>query len=318
MMMLLTSGQIARGDLRRSAFAASQAISPWRPSARKASSASPARRGGSALAKRTAAKPMCFASFAIRSFNISAMTQTRKITSPLKIEVGVGPGRDEAGDAVGKQWPERRPRLEQRKPALHRLVVLPEHLAEIIECRKMCGGGKVGEARRRASKPWPGLGEMAEIGKMIAQIFVACPDRRDVWRAPVRVMAAIHFLVYEIDGHLVVELAMKPVDQASRLGARQGLAGEKAEAASFVVAFRGFVEILGDGVSTANRTVGLSNQHRQRACRVHLEKAGAPFPGLLLGQSRFHAAFRQRQANRAGEGTERIVQECRHRPVRRS
>src|SRR6476469_7348971 len=127
-----------------------------------------------------------------------------------EIEVCVGPRWDEAGDPVGKQGPERRSRLQQRVPALHRLVVFPEYLAEIIERREMCRRGQIGEARCFAGKPRTGLGEMAEIGEMIAHVLVSCPDRRDFWGAAV--MTLVHLLVHEIGCHLVVELAVKPVD----------------------------------------------------------------------------------------------------------
>ena len=83
---------------------------------------------------------------------------------------------------------------------------------------------KVGETRRLAGKPGPRLGEMTEIGEMIAQVLVAGPDRRGVGRAAVRTVAAIDLLLDEIGSDLVVKLAMKPVDEPARFGAWQGLA----------------------------------------------------------------------------------------------
>src|SRR4051794_2912087 len=124
MMMVFASGQSARGSFRRSALAASQAMSPWRPSARKLSSAAPAPWGGSALAKRTASKPSAFAACAIRSLSGAALAA---FTS--EVEVGIAPGGDEARDAVGEQRPERGPGLEQRIPVLGRIEILPGHFA---------------------------------------------------------------------------------------------------------------------------------------------------------------------------------------------
>src|SRR5262245_34619272 len=135
-MTLLASGHNARGALRRSAVVASQAMSPCRPSARKASSASPAPLTASAEVTRKASKPSAFASTAIRPFSVSAMTcYVGALVS--KIEIGISSGRGEAGDAVQKQRPERRSRFQQRIPILDRLMLLPRYLAEIVEGRKM-------------------------------------------------------------------------------------------------------------------------------------------------------------------------------------
>src|SRR6476659_7549476 len=159
MMMLLASGQMARGDLRRSLLSASHAMSPWRPDARKSSKAAPAPGGGSALANRTAAKPSSLASRAIRSFSVSAMTHLLDNRPQFRNRGRHSSRRDEAGDPVGEQWPERRSRLEQGVPAFDRLVVLPEHLAEIVKRGEFGGAYRIGKARRLSGKPRPRLGE---------------------------------------------------------------------------------------------------------------------------------------------------------------
>ena len=56
---------------------------------------------------------------------------------------------------------------------LRGLMIFPRDFAEIVERRQMCRGGKIGEAQGVASKPAPLLGEMANIGQMIAQILMS-------------------------------------------------------------------------------------------------------------------------------------------------
>src|SRR5262245_22408646 len=138
-MTLLASGHSARDALRRSAVVSSQIMSPCRPSARNASSASPAPLTASVEVKRKASKPSAFASAAIRPFSVSAMTYyVGALVS--KVEIGISPGRGEARNAVLEQRSERRSRFQQRIPILDRLMLLPRHLAEIVERREMGRG----------------------------------------------------------------------------------------------------------------------------------------------------------------------------------
>src|SRR5262245_25827157 len=208
-MTLFASGHSASGALRRSAVVASQTMSPCRASSRKASSASPAPLTASAEVKRKASKPSAFASAAILPFSVSAMTYyVGALVS--KVEIGISPGRGEAGNAVLKQRPERRSRLQQRKPILDRLMLLPRHLAEIVERREVRRGREIGETHRVARKPAPRLGEMADIGEMIAQILAARPHRLHVGRGAARPEAPVDLFLDEIVGHLIVELAVEP------------------------------------------------------------------------------------------------------------
>src|SRR5262245_20095167 len=145
-MMPRASGQSVRGLLRRSAVVASHPMSPWRPSARNVSRASPALTTASAEVKRTESKPSDLASSAILAFSA---TRIRLYVGALcsEIEVGVAPSRGEASDAVLQQRPERGPRFQQRVPVLGEFILLPGNLAEKIERGEMGGGGKIGKAQ---------------------------------------------------------------------------------------------------------------------------------------------------------------------------
>src|SRR5262245_61466785 len=146
-----------------------------------------------------------------------------------KIEIGISPGRGEAGNAVLKQRSERRSRFQQRIPILDRLMLLPRHLTEIVECREMGRGREIGEAHRIARKPAPRLGEMADIGEMIAQILTARPHGLHVGRGAARPEPPVDFLLDEIAGDLVVELAVEPIDETPLLGLRRLVAREGME-----------------------------------------------------------------------------------------
>src|SRR5262249_20699790 len=72
----------------------------------------------------------------------------------------------------------------------------------------------------------------AEFSEMIAQIFVAGAHRLGIWRAAARAVTPVDLLLNQVGRHLIVELAVEPVHQPARLGARQGLAWEQLEASS--------------------------------------------------------------------------------------
>src|SRR4029079_10095053 len=218
----------ARGALRRSAVVASQPMSPWRSSARKALSASPAPSTASAEVKRTASKPSALASSAILAFSVTPM---RLYVGALyvEIEVSIGARGSEARNAVLQQRPERGPRFQQRVPVLGRFKLLPRDLAEKIEGGQMRGSGEIGKAQGIAGKPAPRLGEMADIGEMIPQVVAPCAHRFHIGRGALWPKTPKHFLLDEIGRDLFKELAVEPVGEPPRLGSRRGVAGEGRE-----------------------------------------------------------------------------------------
>src|SRR6185312_9432897 len=275
-MTLRASGHSARGALRRSAVPASQAMSPCRPSARNWSRSSPAPATASAEANRIASKPSALAASAMVCFSVSiigsvipgqAGTQGNLLgvctldtafagmtNQNSKIEVGIGPCRGEARDAIQQQRPERWPRLEQRIPVLRRLVLLPGYLAEIIERREMRRRGEIGKADGVAREPAPGLGEMADIAQMITQILVPGPHRLHVGRGALRAETPEHLLVDEIGRDLLVELAVEPIGEPSCLGSRRRLARERLEQPGIAL-IGGIAQIFGNGISAYHRAM---------------------------------------------------------------
>src|SRR3990170_6891682 len=93
-------------------------------------------------------------------------------------------------------------------------------------------GGEIGKTHGIAGKPASRLGEMADIGEMIAQVLVPRPHRLHVGRGAVRSEAPEHLLLHEIGGHLLMELAVEPVDQAPYLGPRRFVARKWLEQAA--------------------------------------------------------------------------------------
>src|SRR3990172_4118872 len=111
-------------------------------------------------------------------------------------------------------------------------MIFPRDFAEIIERREMGGGGKIGEAERVASEPAPLLGEMANIGQMIAQILMSGAHCLHVRGGAFRPKPAKDLLLDEIAGHLILEFAVEPVHQPPHLGPRCGIARKRLKSSS--------------------------------------------------------------------------------------
>jgi hypothetical protein len=79
---------------------------------------------------------------------------------------------------VGQQWPEGRPRLDARVPVLGAGMLLPRHVAEIVDGGKVCCGGDVGEREAVAGKEAPALVQPGDLVEVIADVLVARADRR--------------------------------------------------------------------------------------------------------------------------------------------
>src|SRR5580704_14120021 len=62
-----------------------------------------------------------------------------------EIEIGVVLGRWHAGQVVGEDRAEARARLDARVPVLGRFVVVPRHVAEIVQARQVRRRGDVGD-----------------------------------------------------------------------------------------------------------------------------------------------------------------------------
>src|SRR5580698_7355780 len=131
-MMLFASGQSTPGSARRSALRSIQSIVPWRLSPRNVARRSAAPGGAAACAKRTVSKPSAIARARIAS----------------EIEFGIVGDRRLAGQAVGEQRAEGRPRLDAQVPFAGGRILRPRNFAEIVERRQMRRDGEIGEQAR--------------------------------------------------------------------------------------------------------------------------------------------------------------------------
>ena len=95
----------------------------------------------------------------------------------LKIEIGVVLRRRQAGDVVGEERTKARPRLDARVPFLGGLVLVPRHVAEVVEARQLRRGGDVGDREMVAGEPAPPLDQVADVVEMIGQVGVPGANR---------------------------------------------------------------------------------------------------------------------------------------------
>ena len=73
------------------------------------------------------------------------------------------PGRRQARDRIGQEWPEAGARFDPRIPVLGRLVLFPGDIAEIIDRRQMGGGRDIGEGQILSGQPVTPFYEVVDI-----------------------------------------------------------------------------------------------------------------------------------------------------------
>src|SRR5215472_16669739 len=89
---------------------------------------------------------------------------------PSEIEIGVMFGRRDAREMICQDRPKARPRLDPRIPFFGRLVVVPGHVAKVIERRELGCGGDVGDREMIAGEPAPALDEIPEILEVVREV----------------------------------------------------------------------------------------------------------------------------------------------------
>src|SRR3546814_7939395 len=87
-------------------------------------------------------------------------------------------GRWAAGDVVAEQRLEARSRLDAGIPVLGRRMVVPRHVAEIVDAGEMRRRGDVGEREIVAGEPAPLLAEPGEVVEVMMDVVGAGADRR--------------------------------------------------------------------------------------------------------------------------------------------
>src|SRR5258706_2129840 len=141
---------------------------------------------------------------------------------------------------VGEEWPEARARFDARVPFLGAVMLLPGHVAEIIDGREVRRSGDVGEAETIAGEIAAALHEIGDVVEMVLDVLAAGADRLAIGLAEAE--KALHDLFLDqIDRHLAVELDVEPGDEAARLGA---LDRSGADEGPFGI---DLLEIFGDG-----------------------------------------------------------------------
>lgn len=156
--------------------------------------------------------------------------------------------------------------------------------------------------------------EVADIAQMIAQIAVNSPQDIGIW-APRRVglQSRIDLLVKKFSGHLPVELAVKPVNEPSNLGALLPVSGKKWHFEPiYRMPLQFICNVFRNCIGAAEQGPSIDLQHRQLSGRIELQELVADVPGLLFDGLHFQPEFRQRNADGAGQGTEPEVPEPMH------
>src|SRR5262245_6686562 len=135
MMALRASGHRAAGERRRAAVSLSHLMSPWRSAAMKLSSRRAASGSWSSRAIPADAKPSA------RACALTRDSMDRSLVlGPSEIEIGIGGRGRDPPDLIGKQRPEGRARLDALIPGLGVGILLPGHIAEIVDRREMRRG----------------------------------------------------------------------------------------------------------------------------------------------------------------------------------
>src|SRR5690606_27480350 len=119
------SGHRAFGSARRSAFSCIHCMSPWWPFAMNSRKPCATFGCSEGEVKEIASKPSAAAFSEIRVFIIG--------------------WRAHPAHALGEYAAHAGARLDERIPALRGFVIFPWHVADIIQCRDVRRGGKVGQ-----------------------------------------------------------------------------------------------------------------------------------------------------------------------------
>src|SRR5918911_5440904 len=185
MTTLRASGQSFRGSPRSSARASIQPMSPCAPSPRKARSRSAASGTASGPVTRTASKP-------------SARARSTSASLSSEVEIRIGRGRRHARDAVGEEGAEGGAGFDAGIPGLRGLVLVPGHVAEVIDAGYMGRGREIRSRQRVAGEPVPRADQIADIAQMVTDVGAPGMDHAGIGRAAAlarRQIALEHLLV---------------------------------------------------------------------------------------------------------------------------
>ena len=200
-----------------------------------------------------------------------------------------------------EQRAERRPRLDPRVPGLCGLVLVPRHIAQIIDRRQVRRRGKVRIGQAVAGEPVALANEPADIAQMISNVAARRPHRLGIGRSAAaagRDESLVDALHDQRAAHLLEELVVEPAHQPAHLDARAGVARHQPRLRELCSAR--LVEVFGDDRRPGNRRHALFHQHRRRSRRIEDEKLLAPVPDPLLDEPRRQAELFKRRGARNG------------------
>src|SRR5690242_493643 len=149
--------------------------------------------------------------------------RTQSLPSPasrngLEIQIGVVLGWRRARDVVGQERPETRPRLDAGIPFLGGLVLIPGHVAEVVEGREVRGRGNVGQREMIAREPAAALDQESDVVEVIAEIGLAGADRARIGLAQPQ-EPLHHLLADQRIRDFAIELAVEPLGEPAHLRA---------------------------------------------------------------------------------------------------
>ena len=183
-------------------------------------------------------------------------------------------------------------------------MVLPGHVAEIVEHRQVGAGGDVGQADVLPGQPVALLEQVADVGEMGVQVGDADPHRGGVRRLAVGDEFE-HLLAPDQVGHLAQELLIEPRHQAPHLGPIDRIHAEQPPLRP------GLLQIFADHGAVDDRPV-MIEQHGHLGRRIERGHLLALPPGLDRLEARLQLLFAQQDAHLARERIEREMEQAQH------
>ncbi len=148
---------------------------------------------------------------------------------------------------------------------------VPGRVAQVIDTRKMGGGGDVGQRHALARQPGPPFHEIGDVFQVMLNVGMTGADRAGIGLSRRRDPFDDLF-AHEVFGDLGVELAIEPGDEPADLRAGRRRPADHRRLGMHLL------QILGDGGAVAHGgSVGL-HQDRYVAGGVEREKFGSAFP----------------------------------------
>ncbi len=202
---------------------------------------------------------------------------------------------------LGQDRTERRSRLHPRVPVLGGFVLVPRHVAQIVDRptdARPPRGRRSSAARRRASRACAPASRYRRDDSGCCAAPHGSPRCRASRRPARPACAACRSARGERPAHLGEELVVEPAASAAApRPARSGSRGSRRRSPSSLprVSSRNSAMIAG----ARHRRMAFLDQHRRRAGRIEQQEFLAPLPDPLLDQARARGRIRRAPAGRS-------------------